>query len=290
MYQEKPCFEINKPIISSLLRQNFLRFSPTPPRDSGTPPPSAATPPPPPATVATHPANEESISSTTLSIRIKKDLTMDNNGSKGSNGSRSAVSEECQPPAACDSQQESIAQKIKIIPPVNPAPMKSSLGKAKTKSQKSKSAKADEKKTIVAAETKTEKPSTSAAIEPPTVPDTVAPSESPLNTSGGGSEGTDESRRSRRGKMLSCPLCGAEYAIASNLEKHIDRDHAEPPPPRQSKKRGAARKAPTAAEVTPPKKVRKFRSDTWTDVTAEAAETTSPILITPDLHVSPQVS
>ena len=25
--------------------------------------------------------------------------------------------------------------------------------------------------------------------------------------------------------MIPCPLCGVEYALASNLEKHIDRDH-----------------------------------------------------------------
>merc|ERR1712080_539006 len=31
----------------------------------------------------------------------------------------------------------------------------------------------------------------------------------------------------RRGKMIPCPLCGVEYALASNLEKHIDRDHRE---------------------------------------------------------------
>merc|ERR1712130_219378 len=31
----------------------------------------------------------------------------------------------------------------------------------------------------------------------------------------------------RRGKMIPCPLCGVEYAIASNLQKHIDKDHME---------------------------------------------------------------
>merc|ERR1712129_84256 len=31
----------------------------------------------------------------------------------------------------------------------------------------------------------------------------------------------------RRGKMIPCPLCGKEYAIASNLQKHIDKDHSE---------------------------------------------------------------
>jgi len=31
----------------------------------------------------------------------------------------------------------------------------------------------------------------------------------------------------RRGKMIPCPLCGAEYAIASNLQKHIDKEHTE---------------------------------------------------------------
>merc|ERR1711915_147546 len=39
---------------------------------------------------------------------------------------------------------------------------------------------------------------------------------------------THEGRLSlRRGKMIPCPLCGAEYAIASNLQKHIDKDHSE---------------------------------------------------------------
>merc|ERR1712029_149393 len=29
----------------------------------------------------------------------------------------------------------------------------------------------------------------------------------------------------RKGKMIPCPICGAEYAIADNLQKHIDKDH-----------------------------------------------------------------
>ena len=29
----------------------------------------------------------------------------------------------------------------------------------------------------------------------------------------------------RKGKMLPCPICGSEYAIADNLQKHIDKDH-----------------------------------------------------------------
>ena len=29
----------------------------------------------------------------------------------------------------------------------------------------------------------------------------------------------------RRGKMIPCPICGVEYAIASNLQKHIEKDH-----------------------------------------------------------------
>ena len=114
------------------------------------------------------------------------------------------------------------------------------------------------------------KPSQPLDIKSPPTSDTK-----PLDVSGG-SDTLDDSRRSRRGKMLACPLCGAEYAIASNLEKHIDRDHAEPAKP--AKKRGAARKPPP--DVTPPKKVRKFRSDNWTEVPVEE---TSPVLITPDI-------
>jgi len=33
--------------------------------------------------------------------------------------------------------------------------------------------------------------------------------------------------RGRGRRLLSCPLCGAEYALPSTLEKHIDRDHRE---------------------------------------------------------------
>ena len=29
----------------------------------------------------------------------------------------------------------------------------------------------------------------------------------------------------RKGKMIPCPICGSEYAIADNLQKHIDKDH-----------------------------------------------------------------
>ena len=29
----------------------------------------------------------------------------------------------------------------------------------------------------------------------------------------------------RKGKMIPCPICGMEYAIADNLQKHIDKDH-----------------------------------------------------------------
>merc|ERR1712098_807395 len=52
-----------------------------------------------------------------------------------------------------------------------------------------------------------------------------------LNKREGGSLESDEYHEGRpslrRGKMIPCPLCGVEYAIASNLQKHIDKDHME---------------------------------------------------------------
>ena len=78
----------------------------------------------------------------------------------------------------------------------------------------------------------------------------------------------------RRGRMIPCPLCGVEYAIASNLEKHIDRDHKDTSKP--VRKRGAAPKK--IPEVTPPKKMRKFRGDPFLEALRLSEETaTVPI-------------
>lgn len=72
--------------------------------------------------------------------------------------------------------------------------------------------------------------------EPPKVPQESNPQEilNPVKP-----ESRAASKHSlRKGKMIPCPLCGVEYAIASNLEKHIDQDHRED----GSKPRGRKRK------------------------------------------------
>jgi len=73
------------------------------------------------------------------------------------------------------------------------------------------------------------------SAEPPKVPVEVNPKEilNPVN-----SESRASKHSLRKGKMIPCPLCGVEYAIASNLEKHIDQDHRED----GSKPRGRKRK------------------------------------------------
>merc|ERR1711997_156280 len=50
----------------------------------------------------------------------------------------------------------------------------------------------------------------------------------------------------RRGKMIPCPLCGVEYALASNLERHIDRDHREEG--REEETRGRRKRRGTGSE------------------------------------------
>merc|ERR1712012_1503058 len=91
----------------------------------------------------------------------------------------------------------------------------------------------------------------------------------------------------RRGKMIPCPLCGVEYALASNLEKHIDRDHREEGADDEGRGRRKRRGASSAVV-----KKRKRKSEEEEDVIVKKSKTeeteessTSPVVQTKDSEV-----
>lgn len=69
----------------------------------------------------------------------------------------------------------------------------------------------------------------------------------------------------RRGKMIPCPLCGVEYAIASNLQKHIDKEHSEGDD-RSHNKRKSKEKA------DPVRKKKKYDDDDNSDADANRSD------------------
>jgi len=84
----------------------------------------------------------------------------------------------------------------------------------------------------------------------------------------------------RRGKMIPCPLCGVEYALASNLEKHIDRDHREEG--REEEIRGRRKRRGTGGEV-PKKRKRKEENEVPVgNLTSEVEEASQPVLQSPE--------
>ena len=80
--------------------------------------------------------------------------------------------------------------------------------------------------------------------------------------------------------MIPCPLCGVEYALASNLEKHIDRDHREEG--REEEIRGRRKRRGTGSEG-PKKKKRKDEKEVPVgNLTSEVGEASQPVLQSPE--------
>ena len=65
----------------------------------------------------------------------------------------------------------------------------------------------------------------------------------------------------RKGKMIPCPICGSEYAIADNLQKHIDKDHFGETD-RVFLKRVKPKDTKEKEKIDPPRKKKKISSVT----------------------------
>ena len=186
--QENPCFEINKPVISSILRQqNFRRFSASSPQEPGSPCSLPRSP--------VHVISSTSLPSPGRVPEHNQEITDIRDYST-------------KPQPSSDVKNEPVIMKEfkkDSIPIFEPAP-------------------------------------SSVETAEPILQNFI-------------SESADVGRLGRRrGRMIACPLCGVEYALASNLEKHIDKDHKDTSKP-------AKKRVRKSSEMSPPKKMRKFRGD-----------------------------
>ncbi len=229
--RESPCFEINKPIISSLLRPGWIELqklarqqqqaallSSSPSshaRHSFSPPPQLASP-----KEAGSPA-----------IRLIP---------AGVVGGRAAYSPISSPDL---STRSSPPPPVLLSPPLRSS-ADSGAVVDRPPSPAGKKAPRPRKGTVLAAESNTLAASSEPTPQPQEVSDPPGSAEMPSDRGGRGP--------SRGRRLLACPLCGAEYALATTLEKHIDRDHKEENAPAPGGRR--TKRASRSADRSPTKK------------------------------------
>ena len=108
---------------------------------------------------------------------------------------------------------------------------------------------------------------------------------------------TERGGRGRGRRLLACPLCGAEYALATTLEKHIDRDHREETPatgrrakrPSRSTDRSPPKKRRTATPTAPPDAAASSTSAGNNNTSAAAGEADRPKLTEYEIFQSLQL-
>jgi hypothetical protein len=233
--RESPCFEINKPIISSLLRPGWIELqklarqqqqqqaallasSPSAhARHSFSPPPQLASP-----KEAGSPA-----------IRLIP---------AGLVGGRAAYSPISSPDL---STRSSPPPPVLLSPPLRSAADSSGAVIDRPPSPVGKKAPRPRKGVVLAAENNTSTASSEPNPQPQEVSDPPGSVETPSDRGGRGP--------SRGRRLLACPLCGAEYALATTLEKHIDRDHKEENAPAATGRR-TTKRASRSADRSPTKK------------------------------------
>jgi hypothetical protein len=240
--RETPCFEINKPIISSLLRPGWMELQKLARLQV------ALSPPPPHPLSSFSPPSLLSPREAAASVAVRPVL--------------GSVTRAYSPISSPDLSTQSSPPPPQAI--LSPRDSEASPSTRTSRSSPSRKAEQPRKRAIstgLAAETTDASAAESSEQPAPVVepdPATVLPSGRGL---------------SRGRRLLACPLCGAEYALATTLEKHIDRDHREETSTTTTSRR--TKRPSRSSDRTPPKK-RKTSSPVGAESSAAALPSSLP--------------
>jgi len=248
-------FEINKPIISSLLRQNMNRFSPTASRvgGGGHSPISDRSP--------SHPRSPVPSSSPSYRSPVRSPTpTGQGNAETRSPAHYTAISStvtspRTQPlpttPSPVDLSMKP-HDDTKLPPPVRVIIKKYEFSKEDK-----------DKSTAAAAAVKHE--TDNAPIKDESQSADNKDADVDMKEEGGDDPKKSGGLRGGRGRaVFSCPLCTTEFAILSNLEKHIDKDHKDIEKPTRKRRSVTMKKSSpdfSSVSSSPPKRSRKFTGE-----------------------------